>query len=423
MADTLAPGFLLNNRYEILDLAGSGGMGAVYKAADTTLGSRLVAVKEMSEEGLSLQEVIEARADFRREAHLLASLHHPGLPGIHDYFTAGGHWYLVMDFIEGETLQDLLQSTGAPGLPVDEVLYLADQICAVLEYLHATAPPIIFRDLKPSNIMVTATGEVYLIDFGIARIFKPGGSRDTAALGTEGYAPPEQHGKAQTTVRSDIYSFGVVLHQLLTGIDPTVKPFTFPAIRPLNPVTPPQLETLIMEMVQMDDSRRPSSIAMVQQVLEQIGHYSLDTRSVIRIRHVSQRAVRFPPQSTSPMVPYAPSQLVVAPGTGSRRRFVTHPWILVFSVIVFPAFAVPFFHGMFARTNVPPYGSLQPYVGLFGLLDIIALVLWIVVLVMAIRLKRWEWLVCLFLFPFLSWIIFGFNGPTERAQKNSMIVT
>jgi serine/threonine protein kinase len=227
------------------------------RASDTGLGGRIVAVKDMTEEGLSPQEIAEAATAFQQEAHLLAGLHHPNLPAIHDHFTDGGRWYLVMDFIEGQTLEEYLQHHGTPGLPVAEVLRLADQICAVLQYLHAYSPPIIFRDLKPSNIMLTPSGHLYLIDFGIARIFKPGQTRDTMPIGTEGYAAPEQYGKTQTTVRSDIYSFGVILHQLLTGIDPAVKPFTFPWIRPLNPQVPPLLEALIMQMVQLDESRRP----------------------------------------------------------------------------------------------------------------------------------------------------------------------
>ena len=119
------------------------------------LGGRIVAIKEMSQQGLGADDIAAAATAFQREAQLLASVHHPHLPSIHDYFTAGGQWYLVMDFIDGETLKDYLQRHGAPGLPVAEVLRFADQMCAVLEYLHAQNPPVIFRDLKPSNIMVT----------------------------------------------------------------------------------------------------------------------------------------------------------------------------------------------------------------------------------------------------------------------------
>ena len=267
MANTLAPGSVLNGRYRIDGVAGSGGMGAVYRAFDTGLGGRSVAVKEMSEEGLSPQEITEATSAFQQEAHLLARLQHPNLPRIHDHFTDNGRWYLVMDFIEGETLDDYLRRYGTPGLPVDTVLHIAAQICAVLQYLHGHVPPIVFRDLKPSNVMLAAGFHVYLLDFGIARIFKPGASHDTHAIGTEGYAAPEQFGKSQTTVRSDIFSFGATLHQLLTGVDPAVKPFTFSAIHPLNPLVPARLVALITWMVQMDEQKRPPNMGVVHQEL------------------------------------------------------------------------------------------------------------------------------------------------------------
>jgi Protein kinase domain len=151
----------------------------------------------------------------------------------------------------------------------------------VLEYLHAQNPPVIFRDLKPSNIMVTRTGYLYLIDFGIARLFKPGQAYDTVSLGSAGYAAPEQYGKSQTTIRSDIFSFGVVLYQLLTGVDPAVRPFTFPAIRSLNSQVPPQLESLVLWMIQLDESRRPADIAMVHRELNQITSQFDSTQPVV----------------------------------------------------------------------------------------------------------------------------------------------
>jgi hypothetical protein len=260
----------LNGRYRILGVVGTGGMGTVYKAADIQLGDRIVAVKELSATGLSPVEAAEVTAAFHQEALLLAKLQHPSLPGIHDHFTEGGQWYLVMDFIEGQTLEEMLQHTGRPGLPVAEVLRIADELCAVLDYLHRQQPPIIFRDLKPSNVMVTPTGRLVLIDFGIARLFKPGQAHDTVAFGSSGYAAPEQFGKAQTTVQSDIFSLGVVLHQLLTGMDPTRKPFAFVPVRPSNPQISPALEALILQMVQLDEGKRPPSISWVRNDLQQI---------------------------------------------------------------------------------------------------------------------------------------------------------
>ncbi|MDQ6660968.1 MAG: serine/threonine protein kinase, partial [Chloroflexota bacterium] len=188
-------GTLLQERYQLLERLGAGGFGAVYRAFDTKLGNRVVAVKEMSQIGLSPQEIIEASDAFKHEALLLANLMHPSLPRIYDHFSEGGHWYLVMDFIEGETLEHRLSHTiGKRLLNVEDILTIGIQLAGVLSYLHTRTPPIIFRDLKPANIMLTPDGNLYLIDFGIARLFKPGQMKDTIAFGSPGYAAPEQYG-------------------------------------------------------------------------------------------------------------------------------------------------------------------------------------------------------------------------------------
>ncbi len=247
-------------------------MGVVYKAADILLGNRPVAVKEMSRGHLKMPELLSSTTLFRQEAMLLASLSHHHLPRIYDHFSEHGYAYLVMELINGETLADLLEQAGDQALLVDEVLLIAEQLCSVLDYLHTHQPPIIFRDLKPSNIMITYTGDhLYLIDFGIARIFKPAQLRDTLAFGTPGYAPPEQHGGA-TTERSDIFSLGVTLHQLLTGFDPAQarNTFHFPPIRLFNPQISPRLERLIAQMIEIDPERRPSSISIIKRELQYI---------------------------------------------------------------------------------------------------------------------------------------------------------
>jgi len=179
-----------------------------------------------------------------------------------------------MDFIDGQTLAEILWQTSGQKLTVEEVLFIAEQLCSVLGYLHARQPSIIFRDMKPANVMMTLNKDhLYLIDFGIARFFKPGQLRDTLAFGTAGYAPPEQYG-GQTTERSDIYSLGATLHQLLTGLDPSrLKiPFSFPSIRAANPQTPPLLEELIMQMVQYDPVKRPASTLAIKRELQLVKH-------------------------------------------------------------------------------------------------------------------------------------------------------
>src|SRR5713226_7143290 len=262
---------LLKQRYRILASLGEGGFGAVYKAEDTEFGNRLVAVKEMSESDLSVHEIAEASEAFKREAFLLAGLVYPNLPSIYDYFTEQGHWYIVMDFIEGETLEDHLHKSPTGYLPVEEVLDIGIQLCSVLDYLHTRKPPIIFRDLQPANIMLTPGGPLYLIDFGVARHFKPGKARDTIAFGSPGYAAPEQYGKAQTTAHADIYSLGVTLYQLLTGVDPTLTPFQFaPLQSSCRQPVPAELHTLIMQMLELDERKRPDTMRAVKQELQHI---------------------------------------------------------------------------------------------------------------------------------------------------------
>jgi hypothetical protein len=306
--DSLVPGFLLHGRYRILSIAGIGGMGAVYKALDMQLGGRVVAVKELSKHGLSPREIADTTEAFTAEALLLASLHHASLPSIHEYFTAAQRWYLVMDFIEGETLEHQLHRAGSPGLPVADVLRIAYQLCTVLAFLHHHEPPIIFRDLKPSNVMLTPTRHLYLIDFGIARLFTLGKAHDTVSLGTPGYAAPEQYGSAQTTVRSDIFSLGVTLHQLLTGRDPSITPFSFASIRSWNPRTPRALETLIMRMVEVDEGRRPPTVAALRQDLEALAR--------------SARAARV---ATPPPLPLGRAQRASLSSRARRPQLLAHP--------------------------------------------------------------------------------------------------
>src|SRR5439155_22783292 len=160
----------------------------------------------------------------------------------YEYFGEDGRWYLVMDFIEGSTLEDRINKAKGHVLPNAKVVDIGLQLAKVLGYLHTRPKPIIFRDLKPLNIMLTPDGNVYLIDFGIARHFKPGQAKDTIAYGSPGYAAPEQYGKTQSTPRADIFCLGVTLHQLLTGSDPSDTPFQFAPLQLQGQPTPPGLE-------------------------------------------------------------------------------------------------------------------------------------------------------------------------------------
>ncbi len=319
----------LKERYRIISQIGQGGQGAIYKAEDTDLGNRLVAVKEMNQGGLSPKEVSEAAEAFKHEAHMLAGLQHPNIPSIYDYFSEAGCWYLVMEFIEGETLEDYFARVNAGKLPVKEVLDIGIQLCDVLAYLHNHQPPIIFRDLKPGNVMRTPDGHLYLIDFGIARLFKPGQSRDTTALGSIGYAAPEQYGKAQTTARSDIFSLGVILHQALTGNDPlSNKPtlFDFPPLNLPGGSVSRELQTLINHMLDKQEDKRPDSKQVVQELQRLDAQYNtpapittpVGDRSTEPV--ISTQSVPYLDQQNAPLQMVAPGPAMRSPSLVPARR-------------------------------------------------------------------------------------------------------
>jgi hypothetical protein len=234
---------VITGRYQLGRLLGSGGFGAVYLAEDLRL-QRPVAIKICSTRRLPREEAAEAARLFEQEALTLAHLRHPGLTAVWDYFSEGDDYYLVMEYVPGETLRELLARSGGC-LPVPLAIDYASQLCSVLRYLHTRPNPIVFRDLKPGNIMVTPGGDLKLIDFGIARLFSPDKISDTAQFGTPGYAPPEQYG-SQTEPRSDIYSLGAVTHQMLTGHNPARSPFALPPARVINPALSPELESALL---------------------------------------------------------------------------------------------------------------------------------------------------------------------------------
>jgi serine/threonine protein kinase len=280
----LVSGTLFQDRYLIISKVGAGGFGSVYKASDTRRANELVAIKEVCLSGLTTEARTEATDTFQREAELLSRLAHPGLPRLHEQSSQGEQWYLVLEFIEGETLEEYQNRKPNKRLILSEVYRIGLQLCDILEYLHSQQPPIVFRDLKPANIMLTSDEKLYLIDFGIARFYKPGRSKDTIAFGSPGYAAPEQYGKAQTTPRADIYSLGAVLHQLLTGRDPSEAPLNFARLRATHAssgspgglsssmveVMMNSLGMLINSMLELDVSKRPISVALVKQELQRL---------------------------------------------------------------------------------------------------------------------------------------------------------
>jgi outer membrane protein assembly factor BamB/tRNA A-37 threonylcarbamoyl transferase component Bud32 len=249
---------------------GMGGMGSVYRARDMHFPNvtKLVAVKEMinsAPDPLVRQTIVQ---NFEREANLLATLHHPSIPRINDYFSLDNRSYLVLDFIHGKDMEAMIADTNG-FLPEEQVLGWAVELCDVLEYLHRHKPdPIIFRDMKPSNVMINSTGDVVLVDFGIAKAFQTG--IKGTMIGTEGYSPPEQY-RGEATPSADIYALGATIHHALTRRDPRLEPpFSF-AERPLrriNTSVSSELEMVVNRALEYNpDSRFPSAADMKQALL------------------------------------------------------------------------------------------------------------------------------------------------------------
>ncbi len=263
------PGSLIHERYKLLREIGQGGFGVVYLAEDSKRHHRHVAVKQINIGGLSTREVIDAAASYNREVTLLSKLKHRRLPRLHDHFTDPEHWYLVLDYIAGQTLEASVLATPGNPLPVQKVIDIGLQLCEVLNYLHTQLPPIIFRDLKPANIMQAPRGQIYLIDFGIARHYAPNRSRDTVPLGSPGYAAPEQYGKSQTTTHTDIYALGATLQTLVTGKDP-LELQAGEAFPSSGTRLHQQFSRLLGQMLEQESSKRPQSIQEVSERLERL---------------------------------------------------------------------------------------------------------------------------------------------------------
>ncbi len=266
----LTPDTTLQQRYQIVHRIGGGGMGTVYLATDNRLPGRRCAIKEMSPAALAPQDRVWSVEVFRQEAQLLAHLRHPGLTAVTDFFDEGGNWYLVMDYVEGGTLAACLAQMPGGRFPLREALRVMQQLCEVLSYLHSQPNQVIFRDLKPSNVICTPEGQIKLIDFGIARFFKPGKVQDTAFMGTPGYAAPEQYGgMGQSDPRTDIYSLGVLLMQMVTGHDPSaaVSPFPVPGPTTVMPTLPSGVANVIERATQMRPELRYATVAELQAAL------------------------------------------------------------------------------------------------------------------------------------------------------------
>jgi serine/threonine protein kinase len=272
---SLASGTILRERYKIVELVGRGGMGATYRAEDLRLQGRFCAVKEaMPDPDATPDELKQSREQFYQEASTLARLDHPNLPKVSDYFSDNDRDYLVMDFVPGQDLKEMLAAAMREGHPLPErqVLTWAEQLCDALEYMHTQDPPVLHRDIKPSNIKITPSGNVKLVDFGLVKVMATNDERTITVVqgrGTIQYTPLEQYGgdTGHTDTRSDIYSLGATLYHILTGQPPLdakkrfLKPNSLPTPRSLNPNISPQTERVILWSLGMHPDDRPSSIA------------------------------------------------------------------------------------------------------------------------------------------------------------------
>lgn len=274
----LQPGSTLHRGYVIEAVIGKGGMGAVYLARQNTLGGRRVAIKETTVQVDDPSVRALVMEQFAREAHILAAIDHPNLVDVKDFFEEGGAHYMVMAYIDGETLQQVLERSPGP-LEVEQVLTWMDPLCDVLSVLHEQSTPVLVRDLKPSNVMIDRSGRIRLIDFGIARVHDSASARTSNLLkgaGTVGYAPVEQFGGQGTDARADIYALGATLYALVTR---TVPPWamhmaTGEAVlqRPstINPAVPTSLDAVIGRMMALRRDERYPTVRETRQALQNV---------------------------------------------------------------------------------------------------------------------------------------------------------
>lgn len=255
-------GSVIDGKYEILKQIGKGGMSYVYLSMDKRLNKQW-AIKEIRKRGNSKNDEIVINS-LLAEAKMMKMLDHPALPRIVDIIEDNETIYIVMDYIEGESLDKILLEYGPQ--PEEIVIDWAKQLCDVLGYLHSKR--IIYRDMKPANVMLKPEGNLKVIDFGIAREYKEQNTADTTVLGTKGYASPEHYGARQTDARSDIFTLGMTLHHLLTGVDPRSPDYMYASVRQWNPQLSDGIEAIIDKCTAISPEDRYQSCAELMYDLE-----------------------------------------------------------------------------------------------------------------------------------------------------------
>ena len=324
--EAITPGTVVANRYRVVHSLGEGGMKAVYLAEDLRFKSRRCALAVMVDRFTSDAMRRHGVLSFQREADVLAQLDHPAIPRVSDRFSEQDHHYFVMDYVPGQTLEAKLRAAGGR-LAQSEAIGVIRQICEALDYLHSRIPPVVYRDLKPSNIIVTPEGRVKLVDFGIARHFVKQGT----SVGTIGYAAPEQY-QGECEPSSDIYALGALLHQLLSGRDPARFPFDFPLLTTLLPGCDPTLEQLVDAALKRDRHERPRSARIFVTRLKELTESNEDSGQRMQRRRgpgmqycsrcgeeISQDA-RQCPACGAAVSPTQSSQSAVNPGSLATAR-------------------------------------------------------------------------------------------------------
>lgn len=349
----LAPGTLLSSRYRIQSVLGQGGMGAVYLAHMEALGGKKVAVKEMELKGFSSDELEQAVKQFNKEASFLANLDHPNLVPVTDFFIEADKHYLVMSYVKGETLQQRLKAHGR-AFTWDQVKVWADPLVEVLHYLHTQNPPILFRDLKPSNIMLEESGRLRLIDFGIARTAQVGDRTSTflQGTGTSGFSPIEQYGGGQSTdQRSDIYALGATLYYLLTGKippDAVARISQGKELRPpshINPSLPRGVNDLLVKSLAVKQQDRHNSMAEFRREMKAITDTEGVTEDFGATSPMDRAATPKDPVTAAVAITPGPSKAIkveMFPTAPARSR-QTHsytPWVVGLGSLALAGFTI-----------------------------------------------------------------------------------
>lgn len=308
---------LIHDRYRVLRLIGRGGMGAVYEAIDLRLKSP-VALKQLFAAGADAQERILLLRAFEREAHLLATLRHPALPRVSDYFADDFGHFLVMDFVPGDNLYDLIGKRGT-AFELDEALAWADQLLDALDYLHTHQPPVLHRDIKPHNIKVDRRGQAILLDFGLARgtVLDRTNSSGASLMGyTPQYAPIEQIRGQGVDARSDLYSLSATIYHLLSGLQPVdtlVRAVELASNRTdplvplhiLNPRVPATISAVLAQSMDLDINRRPTKAARMRAALYEARLVSMNSAAIVPPWSIGRTAQRFQPSPNDTLIPGA----------------------------------------------------------------------------------------------------------------------